>query len=70
MTTQTETARKPTHRIYRVVGEGKDAVWTPIGAAWANKDGQGFSVACEAFPIGGRMVMRTIKPKVEQPALI
>lgn len=52
--------RKPTHRIYRVSGEGKTANWTPIGAAWQNRDGQGFSIACDAMPLTGRIVMRVI----------
>jgi transposase InsO family protein len=26
-----------------VNGEGSAAIWTPIGAAWPNKDGKGFS---------------------------
>ncbi|MBN8813452.1 MULTISPECIES: hypothetical protein [unclassified Sphingomonas] len=26
--------RKPTHRLYRVTGEGQSAIWTRIGAAW------------------------------------
>ena len=29
--------RKPTHRLYRVLGDGQDTSWTPIGAAWPNK---------------------------------
>lgn len=59
MTTQSNhLARKPTHRLYRVSGDGKDAIWTPVGAAWPNKDGQGFSVTCEAVPLQGRIIMR------------
>ena len=58
-TTTVET-RKPTHRIYRVSGEGKASSWTPIGAAWPNKDGMGFSIACDAVPLQGRIVMRMI----------
>ncbi len=57
--------RKPSHRIYRVNGEGKAASWTPIGAAWANRDGQGFSISCDAIPLTGRIVMRAI---TERPA--
>ncbi|WP_422051174.1 hypothetical protein [Sphingomonas leidyi] len=53
--------RKPTHRLYRVTGEGQSAIWTRIGAAWPNKDGMGFSLACEAMPLTGRIVMREIK---------
>lgn len=52
--------RKPSHRIYRVIGEGKAASWTPTGAAWANRDGEGFSIACDAIPLQGRIVMRKI----------
>ena len=52
--------RKPTHRLYRVSGEGKASSWIPIGAAWPNKDGNGFSISCDAVPLHGRIVMRAI----------
>lgn len=52
--------RRPTHRLYRVAGDGSEAIWTPIGAAWPNKDGQGFSLSCDAVPLTGRIVMRRI----------
>jgi len=63
MTDQPQTkpsGAKPTHRLFRVVGKGEAAIWTPIGAAWANKDGQGFSIALEAIPLQGRVLMRLI----------
>ena len=61
MTTQSlPLGRKPTHRLFRVVGDGENSTWTPIGAAWPNKDGQGFSINCEAMPLSGRIVMRAI----------
>ena len=60
MTTTQNTATKPTHRIYRVSGEGKSANWTEIGAAWPNKDGNGFSITCGAKPLSGRIIMRAI----------
>jgi hypothetical protein len=53
-------ARKPTHRLYRVLGDGTAAIWTPIGAAWPNKDGMGFSINCDLLPLHGRIVMRAI----------
>jgi hypothetical protein len=59
------TTNKPTHRLYRVEGDGKSANWTEIGAAWPNKDGEGFSVLCDAVPLHGRIVMRRI---TERPA--
>jgi hypothetical protein len=61
MTNQTAlSGRKPTHRIYRVIGEGKSANWAPIGAAWPNQDGMGYSISCDAIPLTGRIVMRVI----------
>ena len=51
---------KPTHRLYRVLGDGDAANWTPIGAAWPNKDGKGFSLVCDAVPLQGRLILRVI----------
>lgn len=68
MTTRTNLfGNKPTHRLFRVVGDGEKANWTEIGAAWPNKDGQGFSITCDAMPLSGRIVMRAIteKPQAE-----
>lgn len=55
--------RMPTHRLYRVLGDGRDAIWTPIGAAWPNRDGLGFNLSCDAVPLTGRIVMRTIQER-------
>jgi len=52
--------RKPTHRLFRVIGDGRSAIWTPIGAAWPNKDGLGFNINCDLVPLQGRIVMRAI----------
>jgi hypothetical protein len=57
--------RKPTHRLYRVTGEGKSAFWTPIGAAWPNKDGKGFNISCDVVPLQGRIVLRMITARDE-----
>jgi len=57
--------RRPTHRLYRVQGDGAAAIWTPIGAAWPNKDGLGFSLSCDAVPLQGRIVMRAIQERGE-----
>jgi hypothetical protein len=57
--------RKPTHRLYRVQGEGSSAIWTPIGAAWPNQDGAGFNLSCDAVPLTGRIVMRAIVEREE-----
>jgi hypothetical protein len=59
---------KPTHRIFVVTGEGKKATWTPIAAAWPHRDGEGFSITCEAIPLQGRIVMRRITERPESEA--
>ena len=59
-------ARRPTHRLYRVLGDGADSIWTPIGAAWPNKDGLGFSIICDAVPLHGRIVLRAIQERREE----
>lgn len=58
--------RKPTHRLYRVQGDGESANWTPIGAAWLHRDGNGFSITCDAIPLQGRLVLRHITERPEQ----
>lgn len=74
MTTKTKTStaerppaelRRPTHRLYRVTGDGDAAIWTPIGAAWPNKDGKGFNLNCDAVPLTGRIVLRLIEARAE-----
>ncbi len=59
---------KPTHRIYLVTGEGTSAFWTPIGAAWPNRDGAGYSLSCDAIPLQGRIVMRKITERAVSEA--
>jgi len=62
-TTTAQPDRMPTHRLYRVLGEGEAASWTPIGAAWPHKDGLGWSLSCDAVPLSGRIVLRRIVPR-------
>lgn len=63
--------RKPTHAIYHVRGESKDAYWTRVGAAWIHDDGAGLSLALDFVPVNsdGRLVVRANKPtEGEQPS--
>jgi hypothetical protein len=69
MTTNTQT-RAPTHSLYVVSGDSENARWTRIGAAWPNQDGKGFSMALDAAPIAGRLVMRENKRQTQNGALI
>lgn len=61
----TQNSTRPTHRLYVVKGEGENAHWTAIGAAWANRDGKGFSLDLDAVPLGGRIAMREIAEREE-----
>ena len=64
MTTVTKTqGAKPTHRLYTVTGEGKKSVWKDIAAAWPHRDGEGFTIALDALPLSGQIVMRAIKER-------
>lgn len=55
----------PTHGVFVVEGDGRDAFWTRIGAAWAHRDGQGFNLVLAATPVSGRLVLRANR-EVEQ----
>jgi hypothetical protein len=59
----TETTNSPAFMLYGVEGNGTEARWTKIGAAWANRDGKGFNILCDAVPLQGRIVMRAYTPK-------
>ena len=57
--TQTNSSKAPTHIVYQVRGEeGQKGFWTRMGAAWAHKDGKGFNIQLEGFPLDGRLTMR------------
>lgn len=55
---------KPSFALYAVRGDGEEANWSRIGAAWDHKDGEGFSITLDAIPLSGRIVMR--RPKAEE----
>jgi hypothetical protein len=58
-----QAANVPSHGVYVVEGEGDDAYWTRVGAAWLHRDGQGFNVALSAVPLTGRLVLRVRKDR-------
>lgn len=57
-TNTNRTANAPSHRLFNVAGDGDNARWTDIGVAWATKDGKAFTLALNAMPLNGRIVMR------------
>jgi hypothetical protein len=54
------------HAVYVVEGEGDNAFWTKIGAAWLHQDGKGFNVSLSCLPLNGRLVIREPKPVEDQ----
>ncbi|POZ49730.1 hypothetical protein [Methylovulum psychrotolerans] len=72
MTGETPYKINPTHIAYTVrdftkkdTGE-TDSSWLKIGVAWLHKDGHGFDVQLEAFPVNGRVVLRTNDDRVKE----
>lgn len=63
MQDQTYSKPLPAYTLYSVKGDGHDAQWTRIGAAWANRDGKGYCITCTAVPADGRLVMRAYERK-------
>ncbi|KSV67270.1 hypothetical protein N182_34120 [Sinorhizobium sp. GL2] len=61
--TQNRKSNRPTHAVYVVEGEGDNAFWTKIGAAWPHEDGDGFNITLKAMPIDGKLSLRKVKPK-------
>jgi len=61
----------PTHRAYSVIKrEGQDDYWLNLGLAFPHKDGSGFNIILQAFPLDGKIVCREITDDDadEQPA--
>ncbi|NJO34838.1 MAG: hypothetical protein HC869_18680 [Rhodospirillales bacterium] len=58
-----QTRRKPTHGVFHIRGEGKNAYWTKIGAAWIHEDGEGLNLSLDFIPTDGtaRLVIRANK---------
>jgi hypothetical protein len=54
------------HQVFVVDGEGDNAFWTKVGAAWKHEDGKGFNITLSAMPVNGRLVIREPKPTEDQ----
>lgn len=64
MTQANNNSKRPTHYAYQVK-EGKDnqSHWQKIGAVWPHKDGNGFRVQLDSFPVNGLIEVRPVKTK-------
>jgi hypothetical protein len=61
-----EQPRQPTHRAYSVIRrEGQDDFWLNLGLVFDHKDGKGFNIMLQAFPLDGKIVCREIAAEEE-----
>ncbi len=61
MTQNSKETKTPDYIAYFVPAR-KNAPWVRFGAAWKNKDGEGFSIDHDFLPTGdGRIVMRSLE---------
>ena len=64
-----EQSRQPSHRAYSVIQrDGQDDFWLNVGIAFPHKDGKGFNIVLQAFPLDARIVCRefTVDEQTEQ----
>jgi len=64
-------SKQPTHRAYSVIRrEGQDDFWLNLGLVFPHKDGSGFNIMLQAFPLDGKIVCReiTTEAEAEEPA--
>lgn len=65
--TQKSNGRDPDLIVYTVQsrGDDKSSIWTRLGAGWKHKDGKGYDLQCQAYPVDGRLTVRfSIKPEL------
>ena len=56
-----EQPKQPTHRAYSVIRrDGQDDFWLNLGLVFAHKDGKGFNIMLQAFPLDGKIVCREV----------
>jgi len=52
--------KAPDYLAWHVHQKGEKSYWNKVGAAWAHRDGQGYTLQLETCPINGRIVLRTL----------
>ena len=58
--------KQPTHKAFTVIKrEGKEDYWVDIGVVFPHKDGRGFNIRLQAFPLDGKIVCREITESEE-----
>ena len=61
------TKPRPTHTIFKVLGDGPSADWIKVGVAFPHKDGKGLHLKFDGIPVEGHIAVREIKAKTVEP---
>ncbi|HHK74361.1 MAG TPA: hypothetical protein ENJ57_04250 [Rhizobiales bacterium] len=56
--TTNQAPNAPDYLAWHVTQKGEKSFWNKVGAAWAHKDGKGYTLQMETYPINGRIVLR------------
>ena len=56
--TTNQAPNAPDYLAWHVTQKGEKSFWNKVGAAWAHKDGKGYTLQMETCPINGRIVLR------------
>jgi hypothetical protein len=51
-------SKRPTHTIYKVLGDGETAKWIKVGVAFPHKDRKGLALKFDGIPVEGRIALR------------
>jgi len=57
--------KTPNYTVYSVIGDGQNANWHSLGAAWLNQD-ESISIRLNALPLGDKLVLRAYVPKEDR----
>lgn len=63
-----ENKTRPTHTIYKVMGDGETARWVKVGVAFPHKDRKGLALMFDGIPVEGRIAIRVNKPRDPEQA--
>ena len=63
-------SQPPKYRVYTIVERvGGGNFWLKLGNAVAHKDGKGFSMALQALPVSGALIVREVASDPDSPAI-
>ena len=63
MSNKSNETNRPSHGIFQIKGDGDNARWIRVGAAWLHKDQKGANLIFDSIPLSGRVVLRELTEK-------